>query len=139
MRFSIINKRLKGCGLKVTPQRVAVLEALIENKTHPDAESLISIIKNDYPNISTGTIYNILDIYVEKGIIEKMYTDSKVMRYDFFVEDHHHIYLKENNEIHDFYDDELTTLVRNYLGSKNEIKNIDIESIKISIIGKRKL
>ncbi len=137
MNLEDITVRLKGKGLKVTPQRLAVLEALVENNTHPNAESIIKIIKRNHPSISVGTIYNILDVFVEKGIIAKLQTEDSIMRYDPLVKEHHHIYVKDEGDIIDYFDDELTELVKRYLSNKNEFSKIEIESVKINILGSK--
>jgi len=133
-----IYLRLKERGLKVTPQRIAVLEVLIENKTHPNADSLIKLIRKDNPSISVGTIYNILDTLVAKGIIAKVMTEDNSMRYDPQTFDHHHIFIKGSDEIVDYFDEDLSKMVKEYLKDKGDLSEIDIERIDISIIGNRK-
>ncbi len=137
MKLEDFTVRLKERGLKVTPQRLAVLESLVENNTHPNAESIIKKIRRKHPSISVGTIYNILDVFVEKGIIAKLQTEDNIMRYDPLVKEHHHIYMKDNGDIIDYFDDELTELVKKYLSNKNEISKIVIESVKINISGNK--
>lgn len=132
-----INKILKEKGLKVTPQRIAVLKALKSDRTHPSAEVLIKSILKDHPYISVGTIYNILDTFVNKGIVEKIHTDDNIMRYDPVIEDHHHLYLDKDGEILDYYDEELTELVKRYLENKKDLDFVEIEKIKINLIGRR--
>ena len=137
MNLEDFTIRLKEKGLKVTPQRLAVLDALVENNTHPNAESIIKKIRRKHPSISVGTIYNILDVFVEKGIIAKLRTEDNIMRYDPLVKEHHHIYVKDKGDIIDYFDDELTELVKKYLSNKNEFSKIEIESIKINISGNK--
>ena len=136
MEVKDIASKLKNKGLKVTPQRIAVLEALDGNNSHPNAEFIIKKIKNNNPSISVGTIYNILDTFVEKEVIAKVHTDDNVMRYDPLMQDHHHILMKDSDKVVDYFDDELTALVKEYLSGKKELSDIEIESVKINIIGK---
>ena len=137
MDLKDINKILKEKNLKVTPQRIAVMQVLMNDRTHPSAEVLIKSILKDHPYISVGTIYNILDTFVNKGIVVKIHTDDNIMRYDPVVEEHHHIYLDEEGEILDYYDEELTELVKNYLKNKEELNSIEIDKIKINLLGRR--
>jgi len=136
MKTDELINRLKERGLKVTPQRLIVLKALVDNDTHPNAESIIKIVRKKHPAISVGTIYNILDKFVEKDIISKLQTDNSVMRYDPLVFEHHHIYMKNSDKVVDYFDDNLSKLVKDYLRDKKELSNIDIESVRINIIGK---
>jgi Fur family transcriptional regulator, peroxide stress response regulator len=126
---------LKECGLKVTPQRMAVFDAVIKLNNHPTAEKITEFIKSNHPNISTGTVYKTLETLVKCGIIRKVKTDSDVMRYDGIVVKHHHLYCSESDRIEDFYDDELNDILYNYLKMK-KIPYFRIEDIKLQIVGR---
>jgi Fur family peroxide stress response transcriptional regulator len=129
-----IRNELTGKGLRVTPQRVAILEAIIELKNHPTADYVIEFIKEHHPNIATGTVYKILEALVENGLIKKVKTDKDVMRYDAILEPHHHLYSAESNRIEDYFDEELNTLVSDYF-KKKKIPGFEIKDIKLQIIG----
>ena len=58
---------IKEAGLRLTPQRIAVMEALSALKSHPTAEQITEYVRIDYPDIATGTIYKILESFVEKA------------------------------------------------------------------------
>jgi Fur family peroxide stress response transcriptional regulator len=137
MELSEINIKLKESGLKITPQRVAILEAIITLKNHPTAENIIDIIRKSHPNISTATVYKVLDVLVESKLINKVKTDKDIMRYDAVLEKHHHIYHSDSDRIEDYYDSELTELLEKYFNEK-QIPDFKIEDIKLQIIGKLK-
>jgi len=124
-------------GLKITPQRIAVLEAVIKLKNHPTAEKIINVVKRKYPNISVGTVYNVLETLVKEGIIKKVETDRDIMRYDAVREKHHHLYCTETNRIEDYFDDNLNKILNNYFKNK-KIRDFKIEEIKLEIRGKFK-
>ena len=63
------REKLKEKGLKVTPQRVAIYEAIVNLKNHPTAENVIEYIKLNHPNISVGTVYKVLDSLVENHFL----------------------------------------------------------------------
>jgi Fur family peroxide stress response transcriptional regulator len=130
----IINK-LKDRGLKITPQRVAVLEAIMELRNHPSAEKICEYIRHKHPNISTATAYKFLDALVECQLVKKVKTDEDLMRYDAILEKHHHLYCSESERIEDYKDDELNKLIENYF-EKKKIPDFKIEDIKLQIIGK---
>ena len=135
MNKEYIIKSLKSCNLKVTPQRIAVMDGVINLKNHPTAENLIDYIKTNYPNIATGTVYKTLDTLVKNNLIKRVKTDSDIMRYDAVIERHHHLYCIESDRIEDFYDSDLDIIIDNYLKKKN-IPNFKIEYIKLQITGK---
>ncbi len=126
---------LKECGLKVTPQRIAVYDAVINLNNHPTVENITEFIQGNHPNIATGTVYKTLETLVKCGIIKKVKTDIGIMRYDAITEKHHHLYCSDSDRIEDFYDNELNEILDNYL-IKKKIPNFSILDIKLQIIGK---
>jgi Fur family peroxide stress response transcriptional regulator len=132
-----IKKILISKGLKITPQRLAVIEALYALKNHPCAESIIAFINKKHPNISTGTVYRILETFHEKGLVQKVVTEKDTMRYDIITEKHHHLYSIDSEMIEDYFDNELNEIIEEYF-SKKKIPDFQIEEFKLQIIGKFK-
>jgi len=129
-----IREALPHYGLKITPQRVVVYEAMHTLKNHPTAENIIEFIRINHPNIAIGTVYNTLDTFVEKGLVLKVKTDGDIMRYDATTTRHHHLYSKDSSRIGDYYDDDLTRLIENYFSGK-AIPGFRMDDVRISIIG----
>ena len=125
---------LKSSNLKVTPQRIAVLEALNSLKDHPTADKIKEYVVQNHPNIAVGTIYKTLETFVEKGLVKKVKTEKDVMRYDAILEKHHHLYCEDTEHIEDFFDDELNAMLEKYF-KKKKIPNFKIKDIKLQIIG----
>lgn len=130
-----IIKTLIDNNLKVTPQRIAILEVILTLENHPTADKITEYLRLTHPNVSLGTIYKTLDTFLKKGIINKVYNDNDYMRYDAITEKHHHLYSCESDRIEDFYDDELTDIIDNYFKSK-KIPNFKIEDTRLHIVGK---
>jgi len=126
---------LKEKGLKVTPQRVAIYEAIISLKNHPTAENIIEYIKINHPNISVGTVYKVLDSLIENSLLKKVKTEKDIMRYDAVLSNHHHLYCTETERIEDYEDESLNELINNYFKNK-KIKNFMVQDIKLQITGK---
>ena len=129
-----VIKILADNNLKVTPQRTAVLEAILNLNNHPTAENIVEYLRLNFPHIPIGTVYKILDVFVEKGIVIKVKTDNDVMQYDAIKEKHHHLYCAETERIEDYYDENLDALLENYL-KKKKIPNFKIKDIKLQIVG----
>ena len=134
MANDVIRVKLIENGLKVTPQRIAVLEALADLKNHPTTENIIDHVKKNHPHVSAGTIYKTLDVFVEKEIVFKVKTDRDIMRYDFLPERHHHLYCTESDKVKDYFDDELNKIIDQYF-MKKRIPDFKIRDIKLQIIG----
>ena len=125
---------LKNSNLKVTPQRIAVLEALNSLKDHPTAEKIKEFVVKNHPNIAVGTIYATLEIFVKKRLVIKVKTEKDIMRYDAILDDHHHLYCEETERIENYFNDQLTAMLEKYF-KKKEIPNFKVKDIKLQLIG----
>ncbi len=135
MLFAELKNRLTEKGLKVTPQRIAVLNVLMKLKDHPPAEKIIKLVRKSHPNIAVGTVYNVLETFAENEIIRKVKTDKDVMKYDAVLDNHHHLYCSQSDIIMDYFDTDLDTMISQYF-KKKKIKGFKIEEIKLQINGK---
>ena len=135
MKISEIRNKLIEKGLKVTPQRIAILEAIIKFNNHPTAENIIDYIRNNHPNIATATVYKVLDALIVNELIKKVKTERDVMRYEAVMESHHHLYCSDSDRIENFFDTELNEMIERYFEQK-KIPDFKIEDIKLQIIGK---
>jgi Fur family peroxide stress response transcriptional regulator len=129
-----INQKLRDAGMKVTPQRHAILEAVSRLKNHPTAEQVIDYIRRAHPGIATGTVYNVLDTMVDNKLIRRVKTDKDAMRYDAVLRSHHHIYCAETDRIEDYVDDELDAFLNDYF-KKKDLDGFMIEGITLQIKG----
>jgi len=136
--MAIIKKDIRDYftdkGLKITPQRIAILDAIYKLENHPTADNIIEYIREVHPNIATGTVYKVLETLVENGLIKKVKTDKDIMRYDGVLENHHHLYCSECDLIEDYLDDELDELLKNHFKDKI-IEGFKIEDIVLQIRG----
>jgi Fur family transcriptional regulator, peroxide stress response regulator len=135
MKAEEISSKLIEKGLKVTPQRMAIYEAIVTLNNHPTAENIIEYIRKNHPNVSVGTVYKVLDVFAENELIKRVKTEKDVMRYDAIVENHHHIYCSDSDNIEDYFDNELNDLLEAYFRNK-KIPDFKVEDIKLQIIGK---
>lgn len=135
MKAEEISRSLVEKGLKVTPQRIAVYEAVVKLNNHPTAENIIKYIKKTYPNIATATVYKVLDALTENGLVKRVKTEKDIMRYDAILESHHHLYCTETDRIEDYNDEQLDKVIENYFQKKG-IPDFQIEDIKLQINGK---
>ena len=129
-----IKNRLAEKGLKVTPQRMAILVAIYELNNHPRAENITEYIRQKHPNIAVGTVYKVLETLVSNQLIKKVTTDKDIMRYDGIMENHHHLYCSECDLIQDYHDTELDELLKNYFANKN-LPGFKMEEFVLQIKG----
>ncbi len=129
-----IRNKLTEKGLKVTPQRISILEAVYKLDNHPTAENIIAYIRESNPNIATGTTYKVLETLVQKQLIQKVKTDKDIMRYDGVVDKHHHLYCSECDLIEDYVDEDLDKYLKEYF-KKKSFPGFKIEDIVLQIRG----
>ena len=132
--FEKCKQQLTRAGLKVTPQRLVVMEALEKVGEHPTADQIVRYISKKSPGISHATVYKTLDTFVEHGMLRKVKTEADKMRYDPVLESHHHLYCAGSDRIKDYYDEKLDELIRQHFKDK-EIEGFQISDINLQIIG----
>lgn len=86
-----------------TRQRQAVVQALRETHTHPDAAWIHSQVRGELPNISLGTVYRTLDALVRDGVVMTIERAGQATRYDYkhAGHGHHHVVCRSCGAIYD--------------------------------------
>ena len=77
------KKMLKEKGLKVTNQRLLVLEVLADNRhRHLTAEDIYELVREDYPEIGLATIYRTVQLLLEMQLVDRIIwmMDAHVMK-----------------------------------------------------------
>ncbi len=118
----------KKLGLKLTPQRLAILEYLEGNNSHPSAEDIYKALRKNFPSISFATVYNTLEILVKKGYVKELNIESSRKRFDPFTHPHHHFFCKNCKKIID-----INQTVD--LPIPEELKNCEVEDFQIVYYG----
>ena len=80
---------LKKAGLKLTPQRIAIVDALSDDTSHPTAQELYERLLPAHPTMSFATVYNTLDALSKLGLVGTLRLGSAV-RFDPNMTSHHH-------------------------------------------------
>lgn len=92
---------LRRHGINPSAQRVAVAQHVLSAHDHPSADEIFARVRETFPMISRGTIYNTLRLFVEKGLLRQFaLTEGRVV-YDPKVEAHHHFIDAKTGAIHD--------------------------------------
>ncbi len=81
--------------LKYSKQRESILNYLVGRTDHPTAENVYIAIKQEFPNISLGTVYRNLSLLTELGEIQKISTGDGPDHFDAMVQPHLHFYCKK--------------------------------------------
>ena len=81
--------------LKRSKQRESIKKFLISRYDHPTAETVYMNIKEEFPNISLGTVYRNLSLLADIGEIQKLSTGIGPDRFDGNPKPHYHFICKE--------------------------------------------
>jgi Fur family peroxide stress response transcriptional regulator len=84
-------QKYRDSGLKLTPQRLAILEYLDGNKEHPSAEDVYKAVSKKFPTMSLATVYNTLVTLKQRGLVKELTMDPLRMRFDPQPTPHHHL------------------------------------------------
>jgi Fe2+ or Zn2+ uptake regulation protein len=80
---------LREAGLRVTAQRVAVLDA-VRRLPHADTDSLINAVRAETGDISHQAVYDVLRVLTDAQLVRKIQPLGQVARYERRVGDNHH-------------------------------------------------
>lgn len=96
--------------LKLTPQRLAVYNYLINTTSHPSADIIYTDIHVQYPTMSLATVYKALKTLVEVGLIQEINVGEGNFRYDGNSLSHPHLQCLGCGRVDDFKDLSLDNL-----------------------------
>ncbi len=80
-----------GKRFKRTPQRLAILDYLDGNTSHPSAEDIFRAVSKNHDSLSFATVYNTLNTLSQAGAVRELTIDPDRKRYDPDTTMHHHL------------------------------------------------
>ncbi len=92
---------LRTHGIQPTAQRLAVARFVLEASSHPTADEVWEKVRRHSPTLSRATVYNTLNLLVEKGLLRTQAVREGALVFDPLVARHHHLIDEETGEIHD--------------------------------------
>lgn len=123
---------LRQCDIQPTPQRIAVVEYMLKSKSHPSADEVLSEARKKCPTVSRATVYNTLNLLVEKGLLRMQTMKEGAVVFDANVEKHHHFIDNDTGKIYDIPWDQLD------VKGKDKLKDFEISDFQVIMRGKRK-
>src|SRR6185295_19803637 len=100
MQQNVID-RLRASGIQPSAQRLAVADYVLTTTEHPSAELVFRRVKKRVPYISRATVYNTLNLFVEKGLLRTLNLAEDSVVFDPKMETHHHFIDEKSGAIHD--------------------------------------
>ena len=88
-------------GIRPSVQRIAVMNYLLEHRTHPTVDEMYVALSKDMPTLSKTTVYNTLELLVKQKAVLELTIDSKMSHYDGYTHAHAHFKCKRCGMIFD--------------------------------------
>lgn len=101
-RIEEIKAILQKKDIRLSHQRLLILDYLLVNHNHPTAEDIYLDLKKIDPVISQATVYNTLNLFSEKGIIKELDFNMQSKRYEFAKKSYGHFICEKCGKIKDF-------------------------------------
>ena len=100
--FTDFGNELKIRKIRLSHQRLKVLEYLTENLHHPTVERIFADLQKNIPTLSKATVYNTLRTLTEAGLVRVIGIEDHETRYDIEVENHGHFKCESCGSIYNF-------------------------------------
>ncbi len=88
------NAQLIASGVRLTPQRFMVLEALATQPGHTTADQILRTVQARYPYINKTTVYRTLELLSELGLVAISHMGGNQAAYELIASPHHHLICK---------------------------------------------
>ena len=99
---SEISDRLRTQKVSPSLQRIQILKYLIENKNHPTVDMIYQKLVKEIPTLSKTTVYNTLNLFVERNLAIPIIIEENETRYDADISVHGHFKCNECQTVYDF-------------------------------------
>jgi Fur family iron response transcriptional regulator len=87
-----LMEALREHGVNPTHQRIEIAHALFSKAEHLSADQVLAIVNERHPETSRATVYNTLNLFVEKKLIREVIVDPNRVFYDPNTRPHYHLY-----------------------------------------------
>lgn len=123
---------LRSRGINPSAQRVAVAEYVFHTADHPSADQVWNRVKARFPMISRATVYNTLNLFVDRGLLRAfVLTEGRVV-FDPNTDDHHHFIDEQTGVIHDVPWDAIA------VGDVEALEGFDVREYQVVMRGTKK-
>lgn len=88
-------------NIKPSMQRIAIMEYLLQHRTHPSADEIYTALSPEMPTLSKTTVYNTLKLFAEQGASLMLTIDERNVNFDADTSTHPHFLCKNCGRIYD--------------------------------------
>ena len=123
--------QLQEHGIQPSAQRVAVARYVLDTDSHPSAEQVWAEVRASFPMISRATVYNTLNLFVEKRLLRQLVLAEGRVVFDPKVEAHHHFIDVTSGSIYDVPWDAVK------VSNVDTLPGMDVHEYQVVMRGKR--
>lgn len=102
VKYEDLLSELKNKNIRLSHQRLKVLEYLTQNYNHPTADQIYNGLHDEVPTLSKTTVYNTLNSLAEAGLVRVINIEDNETRYDVVTHNHGHFKCQQCKKIYDF-------------------------------------
>lgn len=95
-----VEMMVESHGLKMTPQRRAIVDYLKSARNHPTADEVLKAVNEKFPMTSRATVYNTLNLLKGGKLIKEVF-ESGTVRFDPNNSEHHHFICRRCGKVED--------------------------------------
>jgi Fur family iron response transcriptional regulator len=100
MKLDVV-RILEEHGIHPSAQRVAVAEYVLHTTGHLSADKVWAAVQENFPMISRATVYNTLNLFVQKGLLRELHLAPDSVLFDPNTDRHHHFIDKGTGRVYD--------------------------------------
>ena len=126
-----LTEQLKSHDIQPSAQRLAVAQYVLTTEDHPSADEVLARVQSSMPMLSRATVYNTLNLFVEKGLLRQLVLAEGRVVFDPKLEAHHHFIDDETGHIVDIPWDTVR------VGDVSRLKGYDIREYMVVMRGRR--
>lgn len=124
-RTQVLNT-LRQHHITPTQQRVEIASLLLMQHQHLSADDILAQLNQRHPVVSKATVYNTLNLFVEKGLVQQVIVDPNKIFYDSNTNKHYHFYNMDSGCLLDIEDKQVTLTHFPNLPKETEAVGVDI-------------
>ncbi len=127
-----IVRILEEHDIQPSAQRVAVATYVLQTTAHPSADKVWAGVQETFPMISRATVYNTLNLFVEKGLLRELHLAPHSVLFDPNTDRHHHFIDEDTGRVHDipWNDIEVT--------NANSLPGFEVHDYQVVMRGRRR-
>jgi Fur family iron response transcriptional regulator len=130
---TVLVDLLKQRGIQPSAQRMAVAQYALTTSEHPSADEVWDRVRGSFPFISRATVYNTLNLFVKKGLLQPLVLAEGKVVFDPKTQPHHHFIDEERGSIHDVPWDALE------VKHVESLRGLEVRAYQVVLRGRRRV